>query len=149
MEDEVITKCDNLQNKSFPSRSVRLRTDLLVDVETHLVRAEDIGQGEGVDAHRLQLRVGLQPVGVGGLCRPQRMSIVTNGEFPHVLGTDVNLARPHQSAISHKYLVEERLVVQTPPIGFVEITRTVEDGALIRLAQIWPTNPSLTTMIEL
>ena len=93
------------------------------------------------------LRVGLQPV--DDPLRSRRRSTVAFGEFPHVLGTDVNLARPHQSAMSNKHFVEERLVVQTPPIGFVEVTRTVKDGALIRLARIWPTNPSLTTMIEL
>ena len=39
----------------------------LVDVEAHLVGAERVRQGKGIDAHRLELRVGLQPVGVGGL----------------------------------------------------------------------------------
>ena len=38
-----------------------------VDVEGHLVGAEGVGQGEGVDTHRLELCVGLEPVGVGGL----------------------------------------------------------------------------------
>ena len=35
---------------------------LLVDVEAHLVGTEGVGQGEGVDAHRLELRVGLEPL---------------------------------------------------------------------------------------
>ena len=70
-----------------------------------------VGEGERVDAHRLELRVGLEPVGVGGLCRPRRRSIMPYGEFPHVFGTDVDLTRPHQRPVPHKHLVEERLVV--------------------------------------
>ena len=86
-------------------------TGSLINVKRHLVGAEDVGQSERVDAHRLELRVGLEPVGVGGLCGPRRRSIVPYGEFPHVFGADVDLTRPHQRAISHKHLVEERLVV--------------------------------------
>ena len=86
-------------------------TGSLINVKRHLVGAESVGQGERVDAHRLELGIGLELVGVGGLCRPCRRSIMPYGEFPHVFGADVNIARPHQRAISHKHLVEERLVV--------------------------------------
>ena len=49
-----------------PRHSGEDLTSSLVDVEGHLVGAEGVGQGEGVDAHCLELRVGLEPVGVGG-----------------------------------------------------------------------------------
>ena len=34
----------------------------LVDAEAHLVGAEGVGQGEGINAHRLKLRIGLESV---------------------------------------------------------------------------------------
>jgi len=58
----------------------------------------------------------------------QKSSGVSFGEFPDVLWSDVYLARPHECAISDKHLIKERLVFQSPPIGFVEIARTVENG---------------------
>ena len=39
----------------------------VLQLQAHLIRAQRIRQGERIDAHRLQLRVGLEPVFVGGL----------------------------------------------------------------------------------
>ena len=103
-------------------------TGSLINVEGHLVGAEGVGQGERADAHRLELGIGLEPVGVGGLCGPRRRSIVPYGEFPHVFGADVNVIRPDERPVSDEHLIEERLVVQASPIGLVEVPRTIEDG---------------------
>ena len=51
-----------------------------------------------------------------------------HGEFPNVLWTDVDLTRPDECPVSDEHLVEERLVVQTPPVRLVEIPRAVEYG---------------------
>ena len=53
-----------------------------------------------------------------------------HGKLPNVLGPDVDLVRPHERPVPDKHLPEERLVLQTTPIGLVEIARTVEDGLL-------------------
>ena len=50
------------------------------------------------------------------------------GEFPHILWPDVYLARPYKRPVPNKHLIEERLVFQPPPIGFVKVSRTVKDG---------------------
>ena len=43
---------------------------------------------------------------------------------------DVDLAWPHERPIPHKHLIEQRLVAKTPPIGLVQVARTVEYGLL-------------------
>ena len=61
--------------------------------------------------------------------RRKRKSIAL-GKFPNILRTNINLVRPHESAIADEHLPEEILVVESLPVGLVEIARTVENAAL-------------------
>ena len=55
---------------------------------------------------------------------------MANGEFPDVFGTEVDLIRPNDRAVTDKSLFEEFRVVKALPIGFVEIARAINDAFL-------------------
>ena len=52
------------------------------------------------------------------------------GEFPNVFRPDVDLVRPYESAIADKHLPKEIFVVESLPVGFVEIARAIENATL-------------------
>ena len=54
---------------------------------------------------------------------------ISLGEFPDVFRTDVYLVWPNERAVADKHLAEEVLVVQSLPVGLVQIARTIENAA--------------------